>query len=102
LATQTSDCNAAILVLVVVCIAVTVIDAKSVAPAFTSAQYSAMLFSLLALLEYINYYHYQLQHFDNQADFQRLISGRGFRQSHLARALEQYERLNQTHLRKRG
>lgn len=90
------------LVLVVVCIVVTVVDVISVAPAFTAAQYGAMLFSLLALLEYINYYHCQLQHFDNQADFQRLISGRGFRQSHLARALERYERLNQSHLPKRG
>lgn len=39
----------------------------------------------LALLEYVNYYRVQLQHFDNGADFRRLLSGRGFRKAHLAR-----------------
>ena len=55
--------------------------------AITASHYAAIAFALLATLEYINYYHRQLQHFDNAADFQRLITGRGFRKSHLARAL---------------
>jgi hypothetical protein len=32
----------------------------------------------------------QLQHFDNGADFKRLIGGRGFRRAHLARDLAAY------------
>lgn len=40
---------------------------------------------MLALLEYVNYYKVQLQHFDNAADFRRLLAGRGFRKAHLAR-----------------
>ena len=44
--------------------------------------------AILALLEYINYYHRQLQHFDNANDWQRLLSGRGFRVSQLRRDLE--------------
>ncbi len=44
--------------------------------------------ALLALLEYINYYHRQLQHFDNANDWRRLLSGKGFRKSRLRRDLE--------------
>ena len=44
--------------------------------------------AILAALEYVNYYHRQLQHFDNASDWQRLISGRGFRTSQLRRDLE--------------
>ena len=35
--------------------------------------------AVLSLLEYVNYYHRQLQHFDNREDFQRLFAGTGFR-----------------------
>lgn len=48
--------------------------------------------ALLALLEYINYYHRQLQHFDNKADFKRMLAGKGFRQSWMARDLAQLRR----------
>ncbi len=42
------------------------------------------VFAVLALAEYVNYYHRQLQHFDHTPDFFRLLKGRGFRRSHLA------------------
>ena len=48
--------------------------------------------AVLAVLEYINYYHRQLQHFDNRADFQRLLTGRGFRPSWMARDLAEWRR----------
>jgi hypothetical protein len=44
----------------------------------------------VAILEYVNYYHRQLQHFDNVADFKRLITGKGFRPSQMARDLRMY------------
>lgn len=44
--------------------------------------------AVLAVLEYVNYYHRQLQHFDSREDFRRLLTGRGFRKSWLARDLE--------------
>jgi hypothetical protein len=47
---------------------------------------------LLAVLEYVNYYHVQLQHFDHAPDWQRLVSGRGFRRSHLAREIDRWKR----------
>ncbi len=59
------------------------LDARFVAPA---------ILLLLAVLEYINYYHFQLQHFDHAPDWQRLVSGRGFRRSHLAREIDRWKR----------
>lgn len=47
----------------------------------------ALAAAVLAVLEYVNYYHRQLQHFDNRADFKRLLSGKGFRRSQMARDL---------------
>jgi len=52
---------------------------------WTGGRIAAAVLTLLAALEYVNYYVVQLQHFDNPADFKRLIAGRGFRKAHLAR-----------------
>lgn len=49
---------------------------------------AATVCAVLAVLEYINYYHRQLQHFDNWADFKRLMTGKGFRKSWMARDLD--------------
>lgn len=53
----------------------------------------AAILTLLAALEYVNYYHRQLQHFDRSSDFKRLITGGGFRRSHMARNLTAYRRV---------
>lgn len=55
---------------------------------WTSTRIAAVGLSTLAILEYVNYYEVQLQHFDNWADFRRLITGKGFRRAHLARELD--------------
>ena len=67
-------------------------DCIGVFPDFAASQYGSIVFTTLAVLEYINYYHWQLQHFDNASDFSRLIKGDGFRKSHLARALERWRK----------
>ena len=54
---------------------------------WTPAGIGAVALAALAVLEYVNYYVVQLQHFDHAEDFRRLMSGRGFRESHLAKAL---------------
>ena len=51
-----------------------------------------LVLTVLAALEYVNYYKVQLQHFDHAADFKRLLSGRGFRKAHMARDLEAWRR----------
>ncbi|MEO1028094.1 MAG: hypothetical protein AAFX02_03440 [Pseudomonadota bacterium] len=53
----------------------------------------ATIAAVLALLEYINYYHRQVQHFDHPSDWQRLIAGDGFRPSQMSVDLRQWRRL---------
>ncbi|MEO1729124.1 MAG: hypothetical protein AAFR64_00135 [Pseudomonadota bacterium] len=64
--------------------------------ASTGERWAITIAAILAALEYINYYHRQLQHFDHAPDFQRLITGRGFQRSAMAKDLAQWRR----HIRK--
>lgn len=57
---------------------------------WSPASIATSVLAALAVLEYVNYYVVQLQHFDHAADFKRLTSGRGFREAHLAKALRAY------------
>jgi hypothetical protein len=56
----------------------------------TADRWAATGCAVLALLEYVNYYHRQLQHFDNKADFRRMLAGKGFRPSWMARDLADF------------
>lgn len=54
--------------------------------------WSASIFASAALvvlsaLEYINYYHWQLQIFDHAADFRRMITTRRLKRAHMGREL---------------
>jgi hypothetical protein len=60
--------------------------------ASTGDRISITVASVLAVLEYVNYYHHQLQHFDNPADFRRFMSGRGFAQAQMASDLARWRR----------
>jgi hypothetical protein len=84
------------ILLIALAIGFTVVEAVSTLPRFSASLGCAALLTLLAILEYINYYHVQLQHFDNAADFRRLITGKGFRKSHLARAIASWETKKRT------
>lgn len=53
---------------------------------------AALVFGVLAVLEYVNYYVAQLQHFDHAPDLRRLLSGKGFRRPHLARAIDRWRK----------
>ena len=50
----------------------------------------AIVVTTLAALEYVNYYHVQLQHFDNLADFKKMLRGAGFKRAHMARDLASF------------
>jgi hypothetical protein len=65
----------------------------------SGAVIGAAVLTLLAVLEWVNYYRRQLQHFDNGADFRRLLTGKGFRRSHMRRELAAFRRRrkNQAH-----
>ncbi|MEO0690471.1 MAG: hypothetical protein AAFY51_09255 [Pseudomonadota bacterium] len=55
--------------------------------ASTGEKWAISIAAGLAALEYVNYYHRQLQHFDNWSDFKRVVTGRGFQISRMARDL---------------
>lgn len=57
---------------------------------FTGTVIGAIILVALAVLEYVNYYHYQLMNFDQKSDFLRLIRTRSLRRAHLARDLAGY------------
>ncbi len=63
----------------------------------TPDRIAATVLAVLAGLEYVNYYHRQLQHFDNRADFRRMLAGKGFRTSWLARDLAMLRRERSPH-----
>ena len=58
--------------------------------ASTADRWTATIGATLALLEHVNYYHRQLQHFDHLPDIKRLFSGRGFRRSQMASDIARY------------
>ncbi len=55
-----------------------------------AAPLAASGFSILAVLECINYYHVQLQNFDHGPTFRRFLKTRSVPQAHLARDLAVY------------
>ena len=57
---------------------------------WTAAVIAALVLAVLAVLEYVNYYRWQLQHFDNWADFRRLVSFNRPKRAHSARELAAY------------
>lgn len=52
----------------------------------------ALIGTVLGWLEYVNYYHWQLQNFDSMIDWQRLRAGRGVRRAHLGRAVRAWRK----------
>ncbi len=55
---------------------------------WSSASMAAFGLSVLAALEYVNYYHIQLQNFDHRPTLRRFVRNRRFPRSHLAKALK--------------
>ncbi len=80
------------LVLVAGAVAANVVEFVQAGGGWTPARIGAVALTALAALEYVNYYRVQLQHFDNWADFKRLITGRGLRQAHMARDIQAWRR----------
>ncbi len=46
--------------------------------------------ALLALLEYVNYYRWQLQYFDHLPDFRALVKRKRLKRAHMARAIQRW------------
>lgn len=61
-----------------------------IANGWSGANVAALICALLAVLEYINYFQFQLQNFDHAPDWQRLRKQRRLRRAHLGRDLAQF------------
>ncbi len=57
--------------------------------------FAAVGLTLLGWLEYVNYYHWQLQNFDSAIDAKRLAAGRGLRRAHMGRAVRAWRAARQ-------
>jgi hypothetical protein len=57
---------------------------------------AAVGLTILAWLEYVNYYHWQLQNFDSMIDFKRIMAGRGLRRAHMGRAVRAWRAQRRT------
>lgn len=78
------------LILTILAVVATIAEAISTLPRVSASLVGASMLCLLAILEFVNYYHVQLQHFDHAEDFLRLLSGKGFRRSHLSKSIRTY------------
>lgn len=89
---RTLDCASRVekplLLLLFLALLTTLFSALSVG--LTSVIIGNLFLVAMAVLEYVNYYHYQLMNFDRASDFARLLKTRKFRRSHMARDLKAF------------
>lgn len=78
--------------LILVVIAAAACAAIVAARGLTWPVVAALALTALAALEYVNYYHRQLQHFDNWSDFRRLLTTGRLRPAHSAKDLAAYRK----------
>lgn len=57
---------------------------------FGATSWLTAAMALLALLEYVNYYRWQLQYFDHLPDFRALVKRRRLKRAHMARAIKRW------------
>lgn len=75
---------------VAVSVAFYVVEIMGIGDAWGATEWAVTGVTLLALLEYVNYYHWQLQYFDHKPDFVALMKTRRLRRAHMARAIRRW------------
>jgi hypothetical protein len=78
--------------LLLIATAAIVIAHALAARGWTPAILASLFLLILAGLEYVNYYHLQLQHFDHLTDLKRLLRARRLRPAHFARDLDAHRK----------
>jgi hypothetical protein len=78
------------LALTVLAVAVTCFDVWVGEGAWPPERIAAVAMATLAILEYVNYYRFQLQYFDHQPDFTALMKRKTLRRAHLARDIAEW------------
>jgi hypothetical protein len=70
----------------------TVSDSIAPAGGWTPERYAVAAMCTLAVLEYVNYYHFQLQYFDHWPDFAALVRRKTLRRSHMSLEIAEWRR----------
>jgi anaerobic C4-dicarboxylate transporter len=73
------------LALTALCVAATVAEIAAAADVFAPERIAAFAMTVLAVLEFVNYYRVQLQYFDTAPDFKALVKRRRLKPAHMAR-----------------
>jgi hypothetical protein len=67
------------------------LEIVGVSQVWTATEWAMTGVTLLAVLEYVNYYHWQLQYFDHKTDFVALLKTRRLKRAHMARAIRRWK-----------
>lgn len=78
------------LTLTVLTLAATLYDIASGGGTWPAERVASAAMTALAVLEYVNYYRFQLQYFDHAPDFVALLKRRTLKRAHLARDIAQW------------
>jgi len=78
------------LVLTVLTVAVTAFDLATGGGTWPAERIAAVAMTTLAVLEYVNYYRFQLQYFDHAPDFAALLKRKALKRAHMARDIAEW------------
>lgn len=78
------------LALTVLTVAVTAFDLATGGGTWPAERIASAAMTALAVLEYVNYYRYQLQYFDHAPDFTALLKRKTLKQAHMARDIAEW------------
>jgi hypothetical protein len=78
------------LALTALTVAVNLFDLATGDGTWPAERVAAVAATILAVLEYVNYYRYQLQYFDHAADFAALLKRRTLKRAHMARDIAEW------------
>lgn len=78
------------LALTVATVAATAFDLAAGGGTWPAERIASAAMTALAVLEYVNYYRYQLQYFDHAPDFAALLKRKTLKQAHMARDIAEW------------
>lgn len=78
------------LALTVLTVAATAYDIATAGGAWPAVRIASVAMTSLAVLEYVNYYRFQLQYFDHAPDFAALLKRRTLKRAHMARDIAEW------------
>ena len=80
----------AALALTALTVVATAYDLATSAGTWPAERIAAVAMTVLAVLEYVNYYRFQLQYFDHAPDFAALLKRKSLKRAHMARDIAEW------------